>query len=348
MTAPTNDGVEARLSELFEAQARAVPVSSPRWSDVPLATVASLDAQRKRRRTRVMFGGGVAIAAAIALVIGLLSLSRGEQRVEVKPPIAKAPEAPTPVHFETHQVKLDADDIYIDANGKRFTAAGADVSVDSDPGGPEYWTSESAWQEHAVEMRLYIYFASDGRDWWATEIRTYNGKREADWIEYTGEFFKSPLGQPFVGDLDLTDPATGSALHMHGLRIATNPAKLDCTVGSGTFAIVSSFEEPTIEMPPGNSLSGVEVWLVDRTECANAPDQARYTFTWSSANPGIATVEPYGWCDAYDGRQPRACERGGLPLWSFKKAGQTTFHVVAKDSTTGAVVGERDFAVNTR
>ena len=45
-----------------------------------------------------------------------------------------------------------------------------------------------------VEMRLNIYFASDGHDWWANEIRTYNGKSPGDWIEYTGTFFRTPLG----------------------------------------------------------------------------------------------------------------------------------------------------------
>ena len=90
----------------------------------------------------------------------------------------------------------------------------SDVVVDGDPGTPnEYTTLELTWHEHGVEQRIYIYFTSDGTNWWADEIRTYDGNIAAEWIEEHGVFFESPLGSAFVGDLDLPN------LKIHGMRL---------------------------------------------------------------------------------------------------------------------------------
>jgi hypothetical protein len=348
MSAKSYDELETRLTELFDRQARAFPESTREWSDNPVSSVNALDEQRKRRRARTTFGAVGALAAAVAVVVGVMNYNQSGGRVSVKPPVRGQPFG-RPVFWQSENdlVQFKADDFLIEANGKTFTAQNRPVAVDSDPGSADYWTLEVTWQEHGVEMRIFIYFASDGRDWWATEIRTYDGKTDADWIEpYLGTYFKSPLGRPFVGDLDLVDKATGSSLHVHGLRLETHPKKFDCTVGSGTYAIVLG--RPAFELSPGTRAEGETALLLDRAACATVPQPDRYTLTWSSTDPSVATVAPAD-CTAM-GPAPGpaladACRRGEVPLYTGVKAGQTTFHVVAKDRTTGAVVAQRDFPV---
>ena len=80
----------------------------------------------------------------------------------------------------------------------------AEVDVHSDPGISDYCTLEVTWFEYDVEMRLYIYFTASDTHFWANEIRTYTGKdTDAEWIYYTGEFFKTELNSPFKGNVDL-------------------------------------------------------------------------------------------------------------------------------------------------
>ena len=74
-------------------------------------------------------------------------------------------------------------------------------------------------------MRYFIYFQSDGKTWSSNEMRTYNGQQPySDWLYYDGNFFQSPIGQAFTGNVDLTnDPADTlrGELHLHGLTLST-------------------------------------------------------------------------------------------------------------------------------
>ena len=101
------------------------------------------------------------------------------------------------VSWETETVSLSASNFYIVAGGKVFTADVDNVEVDGDPGSENYTTLEVTWEEHGVEMRVYMYFEADGENWYAYEVRTYDGAEEADWVYYEDEFFTSPLGQAY-------------------------------------------------------------------------------------------------------------------------------------------------------
>jgi hypothetical protein len=99
------------------------------------------------------------------------------------------------------------------------------------------------WWERGVEMRLNIYLAADDTDWWVTEIATYNGRRDGDWIFYGGywgrpfpggQLPRTPLGETWSGDLDLTNGVAGfekdpseakvvGELHIHGMRLSPGP-----------------------------------------------------------------------------------------------------------------------------
>jgi hypothetical protein len=136
------------------------------------------------------------------------------------------PDATNPVSWssEAGQVRLSSDDFYIMANGTKYLADIAMVDVHSDPGNSQYTTLELTWMDHAVQMRLNMYFDSDGVNWWANELRTYNGLsgQAADWIEYTGTYFTSPVGTDFTGDLDLTGDASNTvpgSIHFKNMQM---------------------------------------------------------------------------------------------------------------------------------
>jgi hypothetical protein len=131
-----------------------------------------------------------------------------------------------PVSWQTSTASLTADDFLIVADGKHFTAKGATVEVNSDPGSSDSTTLELEWEEQSVEMRLNLYISADPQHWWVSEMRTYNAQTssDADWLTYDGPFFKSPIGTTYSGDVNLTndasDPYRGE-LHIHGMKLST-------------------------------------------------------------------------------------------------------------------------------
>ena len=130
----------------------------------------------------------------------------------------------TKVHWATSIASLKADEFHLIADGKRFTATSPFIRVNSDPGDANYSSLELTWFENEVEMRINIYFRADGSSWWADEIRIFDGKEETDWIFFTGEFFKSSLGEKYTGELQI-DSDTGSinqysgSVHLSGLEV---------------------------------------------------------------------------------------------------------------------------------
>lgn len=164
---------------------------------------------------------GMALAAtavvAVVAIVGLTALAG-------RPPQPPSVGAGNTVRWQTEVVSLDAADFFIEAGGVRYVDAPGAMRVRSDPGDLTYWTLEVEWREHDRVMRLNLYFAADGRDWWVSEIRTYDGRDPADWIYYKGVFFKRPLGQAFAGDVDLSSslPFPGR-LVFRGLQLAVHP-----------------------------------------------------------------------------------------------------------------------------
>jgi hypothetical protein len=80
------------LRELFERQANAMLAGSRSWGDLPLADVTVVDAPRRRRSARAAI---IAIAAAVAIVIGVAALGPAGHGVYV----AGQPGSPTPMQF---------------------------------------------------------------------------------------------------------------------------------------------------------------------------------------------------------------------------------------------------------
>ncbi|HTL85094.1 MAG TPA: hypothetical protein VL856_07930, partial [Acidimicrobiia bacterium] len=313
--------IEARLAELFDAQDRAVQVAPREWDNLPLATVTELDERRTRRR---WIGGGAAglavagLAAMIALVAGL---GGGSHDVVTKTPVGSDGNAK--FKFVTEQVSLLADDFSIDANGTHFTSEGAQVDVHSDPGDSAYQTLELTWNEQGVEMRMNIYFAADAHNWWATEIRTYNGQAEGDWIEYMGNRFTTPRGQTFQGDVDLSpDPGQPAGhLHFSNLRLQAFRPPIVCQDRNHKYALHIV-----------GGLEGGIVQVYDTTTCLPL-DTRKYTIEANPADPALAAVK---WDDVCNEGVPGdVCKRINVTA-----TGSTSVHFTAKENATGDLVAE--------
>jgi hypothetical protein len=147
---------------------------------------------------------------------GSMTIDSGSNHQEV-------PKHPVSWSARSGLITLSADDFYIIAGGHKYVADVKTVAIHSDPGTSQYTTLELTWIENAVEMRLYLYFDSDGTSWWSDEARTYNGMAVSpDWIYYHGSYFTSPAGSMFTGNLDLTGDvvnAVPGSIHFENLRL---------------------------------------------------------------------------------------------------------------------------------
>ncbi len=204
--------MEQDLAALFRAQAKSV---HPGPADRELVVVDELADRRQDRRFRGALG---AAAALLLVVVGVAWLtSRGGSGA-----------TGAPVSWRTPQASLDADAFEIEVGtGGKFTAVGAQVDVHSDPDAQSP-TLELTWHERGIEMRLILYFVSDGHDWWVREIRTYDGAAvNADWVTFSGgvngkaQYFRSALGACARGDVDLksADGSTSSHIRIDNMRL---------------------------------------------------------------------------------------------------------------------------------
>lgn len=187
------------------------------FGPVPVAVRASVAIAAERRGGRGVnrWFALVAVGAVLLVALGGGVLGAGGSATTGLGSNGNA------IQWTTDVVDFQADDFWIQANGRRFTAAVPQVGLNSDPGNATYRTLEATWQEHGVEMRLNLYFGGDESSWWVSEIRIYDGKPRGEWVTWTGTWFRAPIGAAWTGDLELSAP--GGTLHMGGLVLRSMP-----------------------------------------------------------------------------------------------------------------------------
>jgi len=174
------------------------------------------------------------VLAFVLLAAGVVGASIGvgalvAPRIAVAPSPALAAEPGDVVAWSTDVAQLRAGSFGIEADGRVFDApAGADVT--SDPGNLEAWTLETRWRDAGVEQAMTLYFAADETHWWVPELWVRDGSvdgpgAKADWVTFKDVVARTPLGQPFRGDIDLVaTAATGPVkVHLGDVRIAVHP-----------------------------------------------------------------------------------------------------------------------------
>ena len=324
--------LEDRVTEVLRRQAEGLDV--PARPELDSALVSLPAARRRLRRWPV---AALSAAAALAVVVALVANlgARPADRLTTQPadegagttttvptttvPTTTVPVPPGALKFATGQVSMIVAELVIEAGGERFVTAGP-VTTHSDPGVLNaYTTLELTWTEHGREMRLFLYFMSDGVDWWANEIRTYDGAPRGSWVSYIGEFFRTPLGRPFTGDVDMDAPDGTARLQLSGLRLQAFLRPASCDTATGAYAL---------ELPASSILVrggyGISATLLDAATCTVASPNTAIAFEWRSDDTSVVTVRP-------DGKRADLSSAG---------AGRTRVHVLARDRTSGQVVAE--------
>ena len=339
----STDDLESRLRELFERQAAGIDTTTRLWDDAPMVGADEL-APRRRSRPRSALVAAVAVAAAVLLVIGIIAAAPGRDAVHV----GGQPGSDAPVHFATQQVRLDAGALNIEANGRTFTPPGSNVGVHSDPGDATYQTLELEWHEQGVEMRLYFYFGADAHDWWVTNLTTYNGRSQPDWIGYRGPLFRTPLGSAFAGDVDLvpTGAPTGAHLRITNMRLQPFLPPAACEMTTGQYAIVSNEgAEITMTTEPNTGFDDT-VTLYDRATCRPVSTRGRFTYVFTSSAPDVVSVNRPG---CFSGLPAGYCDTHVYLSLTAKAPGRATVQVTAVDIRgTGVVVAGLDVPVTVK
>ena len=254
----------------------------------------------RRRRTQVVVPAVVTVTLVLVLTAGAV-LVNGRRDVSIDTGAARAPGTTTtsavpvevaanPVDWNTATVALHADDLRIVAGRDTYLGDDPEATLRSDPGMPnEYTTLERIWHEHGNEMRLFLYFKSDGTDWWSDEIRTY-GNADGAWYHYKGEFFRRPLGQPFEGDVTLPAQPDGSTVRMTGLRLQAFAPPAACANQTTPFVADVVYPEVRTSTDPTSSFSA-DVRLRD-ANCAVVTDTSPFRFDYTVDDPTIARITP--------------------------------------------------------
>ena len=332
-----HDELEGALRELFERQVEAMGVNTRAWDDPPLATVSPSTAPR---RSRSAMTAVLATAAAVALVVAVVAIIPARSGVY----IGGQPGSPAEVHFATKHVSLSADNLSIDARGHHFTAAGSTIDVNSDPGTPDkYTTLELVWTERGVEMRLNIYFTSDGHDWWANEIRTYNGKSPGDWIDYQGEYFRSRLGSEFAGDVDLAATDSDGHLHFSNLRLQPFLPPAICNNATTRYAFDIAYSHVDMPNVTADGFGIGTPTLLDTTTCAPVTDTHAFVYSLALTPTGVAGIAVGN--DQRLNSQYDIDPSASIQLATAGAAGTATLRLTASRRIGGQVVATADIPI---
>ena len=159
-----------------------------------------------------VFAGSAAVGAFLAQQRGTPDLTAIEPRV----------------HWQTDIADLAADDLWIESNGRRLSPVGTQVRLASDPSNGDT-SLEAVWSTSGQEVRLAFFLDADKTSWWVGAIQAQVGGERGGWAGTKGQFFRTAVGQPFTGNVDMSLPDTGDGtltgvrVHVQGLRLALAP-----------------------------------------------------------------------------------------------------------------------------
>lgn len=213
---PGDGALERRVANFLRTEAPTV--APPGLFDGALRLLDPAPRQRGRTSLRGLvrspewLGLGLMAAFVVIAVVGVLAVGGGSGGGSGAG--ASAGSAP-----DYDGIRFHASSLVIDAGGRRFTLDPATATVHSDSGDATYRTLEWTWKQNGVEMRLNLYFASDGDRWWVSELRTYDGREPGEWLTATGRFFERPIGSAYDGSVDVTLPLATAGTGVGRLRI---------------------------------------------------------------------------------------------------------------------------------
>jgi hypothetical protein len=310
-----NTALENRVRDVLVRQAAALQPPDIHPDDA--VVVATDEVSVRRGRSRLL----VAAVAAVVMAAGAVAIvnHRGD-----RPATGEEPPGDATFTFKTSTVQLEAESVEVETAGRSFVPP-AGVDVNSDPGTPnEYTTLELEWADDGTPMRINMYFTSDGTDWWANELRTYDGSASGEWIEMQGEYFRSPLEAAFHGDLD------AGPLHIRGMTLSVFPKPVACGRTDTPIALAPS--QPVIDVPAA-PVSGyaTSVYLLDTATCRPV-DVSAVHVDMSVDDPTVVELVDDGAIAS-----PTGVIRVDMHAL---QAGPTKVHVKISDPATGVLIDE--------
>ncbi len=257
----------------------------------------------------------VAVAVVVVVVGSLVACTEGS-----------SPDTPSertgPIEWQTAGTLFRAASIAIEASGQEFRVATEHVELGPGAVVERRTTLEATWREHGVEMRLSMYLTTDGTDWWADEIRTYDGAAQGDWITHHGDFLRSPIDLPYEGDLVVGN------LRLQGVFMKSF---LEPTCDGSAYTL-----EPLapvvklVDLP--DTGYGLPLRVRDGS-CAEVTPPAGATFAWTVLDSAVARI-----ASAPHDRFPAFAELAAV------SPGATMGRVVMRDAL-GAELATRTFPV---
>jgi hypothetical protein len=157
-------------------------------------------AHSAKRRGLAWWLAAAAVVAAVVTGVALVA-RRGD------PP---APASRPAIDWSSRSTLFTMDEFAIEAGGRRFVGASDDRDINGFVD-DEYGIIELTWREFDIEMRLNISFARSATEWWVTDVSTYDGSQDGEWLYAIGERFRRPIGQAYVGDVTIDVTAEPSA-----------------------------------------------------------------------------------------------------------------------------------------
>jgi hypothetical protein len=287
--------------------------------------LASIEATRRRPAHRRWSAPawpkrlGLALTGAVVVVAAVAIVAFGPRLLPAVGTGAAAAGGPAAIPVGDYGgTQFGAAGVVVTTERGRFALDPLTATVRSEPG--EDATSrllEVAWKQAGVPTLLTFILASDGSQWWVVAVRSAP-KTEGPWTTFggtlvSGTLFARPLGQAFVGPVDL--PAVGrvqGSLHIDQLVLLPTfdalaneqpsstpgaPSAIS-TPGTGSSAppASASFPQPTA-VPAGASGD-----IFDRARQAiHDASPAGLTFALTTSS-GSGTPQLDG--DVNDGRGP--------------------------------------------
>jgi hypothetical protein len=304
---------------LFDAVA-ALPAGRRSWLQAGLAALPWPGRAGNRLATATMS----LVAVALVAVLGTVVVVGYGLRLPGTPGAGDGPRA---FDWHTQVAALEADSVAIDAGGRTFSVP-ANADVASDPGDSTYRTLELTWTDQGVEQRLFIYFAADSTNWWVSEMRTYNGAQQAQWIYYSASQVKAARGRSYLGDLDLagTGGNGNGRLRIENMRLTAFAPGTGVTYADGCHPvgpISQSGDQPVVAhgnpdvqgvaLRVGMPASEADAQLTDAAICHE------FRYDYPASNYGQT------WCTA---------PPGDINWWVFGSEGQLILFIEAAPSET--------------
>jgi|GEM_PF-3849933 len=261
------------------------------------------------------------------------------------PPNGEGPEAGNTITWDTPFVRLHSERLRIENGGPTFLAAADHIAVTSDPGRPdEYTTLEATWHEHGTEMRVNLYFRSDGTEWWSDEQRTYRGDGRSEWITYTGEQFRSPLGVAFTGDVTLRSGTNSFTLRGLSLEAFRRPAVCAAETSDPPPPVRIELLYPSIVMAAETGSGyGASIRLRD-AQCSVIHDVAPFLVTFSVPADSPIAIQPKAPKCSGPMPDPIDCDPLSLELRTLRQ-GTVVVAVEVRSNADGGLLASAPMAV---